>query len=368
MSVPLIDISRQHSALSEQLRNVFATHLGSGAFILGPAVATFEQQLASHCHSHFALGVSSGTDALVLALMALEISPGDEVITSPFTFFASAGSIARLGAKPVFVDIDPVTFNLDPRKIEAAITGKTKAIMPVHLFGQCADMTAIMAIARKHKLKVIEDAAQAIGARDHDRPAGSIGDVGCLSFYPTKNLSALGDAGACTTNDEALHKRMAMLRVHGESKRYYHDFVGGNFRLDALQAAFLSVKLPRLDSYATHRRVHACRYHELLAKLPITLPQAAEGQHHVFNQYTVRIPGGRRDALREHLTQRSIGHQVYYPVPLHLQKCFAYLGHSVGSFPQTELACNEVLSLPIFPEMTTAEQDEVVTALRAFWS
>lgn len=369
MAVPLLDLSRQHAALLPQLRDVFDRTITSGRFILGPEVQAFEEKLAAYCGARHALAVSSGTDALLLAMMALGISAGDEVITTPFTFFATAGCVARLGARPVFVDIDPVTFNLDPRLIERAVTPRTKAIIPVHLYGQAAAMGPIMATAKKHGLKVIEDAAQAIGARHQGKPVGAIGDVGCLSFYPSKNLAALGDAGACTTNDTALFERLKTLRVHGETSKYHHAFVGGNFRLDALQASWLSVKLPHLDGWAQGRRANAERYRSLLAGLPLELPRddTAAGSVHVFNQFTLRVAAGKRDALRKHLAQRAIGHEVYYPLPLHLQECFAYLGRKQGDFPQAEAAAKEVLSLPIFPEMTQVQQDEVAAALREFY-
>lgn len=375
MAVPLIDAARHHASLASAIREAFDRLLASGQFVLGATVSEFESALAAYCGAGHAIGVSSGTDALVLALMALEIKPGDEVITTPFTFFATAGSIARVGARPVFVDIEPDTFNLDPDKVEAAITRRTRAIMPVHLFGQCAAMRPIMEIARSRNLAVIEDAAQAIGAMDDGKRAGSIGHVGCLSFYPTKNLSALGDAGACVTNDADLAKRMTMLRVHGESQRYHHDYIGGNFRIDAIQAAALSIKLPHLDGWTALRQAHARRYETLLSGLPITLPRCRDGAFHVYNQYTIRVAGeasaggpSRRDALREHLTKRGIGHGVYYPVPLHLQKCFAYLGYQAGDFPVTEAAAQQVLSLPIFPEMTEPQQEEVADVLREFFA
>lgn len=368
MAVPLLDLSRQHAALLPEFRAVFERTMASGQFILGPEVQAFESKLAACCQTKHALAISSGTDALLLALMALGIKPGDEVVTSPFTFFATAGSIARVGAVPVFVDIDPATFNIDPARIAAAITPRTRAIMPVHLFGQAAAMEPIMAFARERKLAVIEDAAQAIGSMRGGRPAGSIGDVGCLSFYPSKNLAALGDAGACTTNDTGLFERLRMMRVHGEETRYHHAFVGGNFRLDALQASWLAVKLPHLEGWASGRRANAERYRLELSGLPLGLPAEAAGAHHVFNQFTVRVTGGKRDALKKHLESRAIGAAIYYPVCLHMQECFAYLGKRAGDFPAAERAANEVLSLPIFPEMTPAQQGEVIAAVREFFA
>ncbi|MBI1337609.1 MAG: aminotransferase class I/II-fold pyridoxal phosphate-dependent enzyme [Phycisphaera sp.] len=367
MSVPLIEINTQHKALADELRRAFDRHLTSGAFVLGEAVADFEKDLATYCQCPHALGLSSGTDALVIALMALGIGPGDEVICPSFTFFATAGSIARVGARPVFVDIDLDTFNLDPDHVEGSITPRTKAIMPVHLFGLLADMKRIMAIASKHGLRVIEDAAQAIGAAQDGQRACAWGDVGCLSFYPTKNLSALGDAGAVTAQDNALAAHLKSLRVHGQSDTYKHDHIGGNFRLDAMQASFLHIKLRHLDGYAIRRRENACRYHGALAGLSVVLPQAPDNMTHVYNQYTLRVPDGRRDALRKHLTGKSIGCGVYYPLPLHLQPCFEYVGLKRGALPRSEQAAGEVLSLPIYPELTQAQQDEVIQAIREFF-
>jgi len=367
MTVPLLDLIRQNEPLLPEMRRVFEQVVLSGRYVLGTQVESFEQRLAACCGAKHAVGVSSGTDALLLSLMAMEIGPGDEVITSPFTFFATAGCIARVGAQPVFVDIDPATFNIDAGLIEAAITPKTKAIIPVHLYGQAAEMGPIMRIARRHGLKVIEDAAQAIGAKDAGSVVGALGDVGCFSFYPTKNLSALGDAGACTTNDSALAQRMAALRVHGQEGKYHHTHVGGNFRIDALHAALLNVKIPHLASWTDARRDNAQRYDEMLTGLPVMTPVQTPGKYHVYNQYTVRVLGRRRDPLCEHLKGKGIGHEVYYPIPLHLQPCFAGLGLDATDFPQTQQACQEVLSLPIYPELTTQEQDRVVAAICSFF-
>lgn len=368
MTVPLLDLSQQHQSLQPELRAAFDAMLTTGRFIMGPQVEGFERKLAEYCHARHAVGLSSGTDALLVAMMALGVGAGDEVITTPFTFFCTAGCIARLGARPIFVDIDPVTFNLDPSLLPAALSARTKAIIPVHLFGQTADMGTIMRLARKAGVPVIEDAAQAIGARDGEDTAGGIGDVGCLSFYPSKNLSALGDAGACVTNNPELYERIRVLRTHGEVSRYHHSFIGGNFRLDALQAAVLSIKLPHLRRWEEGRRANARRYHELLGQdLPLVLPVEMPGRYHVFNQYTIRVPGGRRDELRRHLAAQGIGHEVYYPVPLHLQKCFEHLGHQPGDFPEAERAAQEVLSLPIFPELQPSQQDQVVSAIRGFY-
>jgi len=368
MAVPLLDLGPQHARLMPQLREAFDSIVASGRFILGPHVDQLEQGLSKYCGARHALGVSSGTDALLLAMMAMDIGAGDEVITSPFTFFATAGCIARLGAKPVFVDIDPDSFNIDPDRIEAAITPRTRAIMPVHLFGQTADMAAIMAIARRRNLRVIEDACQAIGAKQGEQRTGVLGDVAAFSFYPTKNLAGMGDSGALTTDDPDLHLRMKMLRLHGEETRYHHTLVGGNFRIDALQAAFLNIKLPHLDSWAEARRANAASYAEKLAGLPVVVPRQLPGRFHVFNQFTLRVPSGKRDELRKHLTSKSIGSEVYYPVPLHLQKCFASLGHRVGDFPLAERAASEVLSIPIHPDLGPEAQAEVVGVIREFFA
>jgi len=366
MTVPPLDLTAQHEPILDELRTAFEDVLASGRFVLGPHVQAFEQQLADYCEAKGAVGVSSGTDALLVALMAIDLKPGDEVITTPFTFFATAGCIARTGATPVFVDIDPVTFNLDPAKIEPAITDRTRAIVPVHLFGQACDMDPVMAIANKHDLKVIEDAAQAIGARDRGRPVGPIGDIGCFSFYPTKNLPALGDGGAVVTNDEAMLDKLRILRDHGQNPRYHYQMIGGNFRLDEMQAAFLEVKLPHLDGWAAARREHACRYHRLLEDTPLTLPDAGEDKFHVYNQYTVRC-ADKRDDLLAHLREAGVIASIYYPMPLHVQPCFEALGGKAGDLPISEAASNEVLSLPLFPEMTDAQQDEVSAAVHGFF-
>ena len=368
MAVPLLDISRQHNPLLPQLLAALDGVLRSGKFVVpSPEIEKLEQSLASICATQFGLAVSSGTDALLAALMAVKIGPGDEVITTPFTFFATAGSIARVGAKPVFVDINPVTFNIDPAAVEAAITPRTKAIMPVHLFGLMADMNPLLALAKKHQLAIIEDAAQAIGSRYHHQPAGSLGDIGCLSFYPTKNLAALGDGGACVTRDPSLDRQLRAIRLHGQTGEYQHEIIGGNFRLDAMQAALLNVKISHLEHWSNARRDHAGHYNRLLAGLPVTLPHEPDGYFHVYNQYTIRVGQGRRDALRKHLVDHQIGNKVYYPLPLHLQPCFSYLGYRPGQLPHAEQAAQEVLSLPMFPEMTLAEQEETTRALGNFF-
>lgn len=364
MPVPLIDLSQQHQNLLPELRDAFERVVDSGQFILGPFVEQFERELAERCRVRHAIGVSSGTDALLLALMAMGIGPGDEVITTPFTFFSTAGCIARVGAKPVFVDINPRTYNIEAEGIAGAITPQTKAIMPVHLFGLPANMGPIMEIAREHNLRVIEDAAQALGAAYEDEPVGSIGDVGCFSFYPTKNLPAMGDAGAVTTNDDELAQTMRIMRVHGADEGYHFPMIGGNFRIDALHAAMLSVKLKHLDDWIARRRELAHRYGRKLESVAATTPFEPTVRHHVYNNYTVRVRSGQREALRHHLQACGIGNRVYYPIPLHEQPCFKYLGYSHGALPASETASEQVLSLPIYPEMTDAQQDEVIAAIR----
>ena len=366
MAVPLLDLHFQNAPLLAEMRTAFEQIIDSSRFVLGERVQQFEQQLAQQCGTACAVGVSSGTDALLVALMALGIGPGDEVVTPAFTFFATAGCVQRVGATPVFVDIDPVTFNMDPDLIEPALTPRTRAVIPVHLYGQAASMGPIMRVARRHGLAVIEDAAQAIAARDGDQRVGSIGDVGCLSFYPTKNLSALGDAGACVTNDAELAQRLACLRVHGQDTKYHHNCIGGNFRIDALQAAMLQIKLTHLASWTDARRAAARCYDQLLTGLPLVCPKEADGRYHVYNQYTVRVTGGCRDRLCRHLARQGIGHEVYYPVPLHLQPCFSHLGTKRGALPVTEQAAGEVLSLPIYPGLTRSQQEEVASEIRRF--
>lgn len=369
MAVPPLDLPAHHQPQLAQFLTSFEEIVRTGQFVGGPAVERFEAHLADACGCDHAVGMSSGTDALLAALMALDIGPGDEVIVPPFTFFATAGSVARAGARPVFVDIDPVSFNLDATRLAAAVTPRTKAVMPVHLFGQMADMDAILAVAERQGIAVIEDAAQAIAATDAGRPAGSVGRIGCLSFYPTKNLSAMGDAGACVTGDVVLADRLRQLRNHGQTALYEHQHIGGNFRLDAIQAAVLDIKLPQLERWTRRRRELALRYSRLLtdARLPLALPVELPGKRHVYHQYTVRVTDGRREALREHLKAAGIGHGVFYPRPLHLQPCFAALGGKAGDCPHAEQAAREVLSLPIHPELSDAQQDEVVAALRDFW-
>ncbi|HZL90223.1 MAG TPA: DegT/DnrJ/EryC1/StrS family aminotransferase [Pirellulaceae bacterium] len=366
-SVPLLDVGRANRPLKDEFVAAIGRVLDSGRFLHGAEVAQLEHEIARLCGTEHAVACASGSDALLLALMALDIGEGDEVIVPSFTFFATASAVWRLNARPVFVDIDPATFNLDPQCVEEAITPATKAIIPVHLFGQCADMDAIQSIAERRGLWVIEDAAQAIGATYRGRPAGSMGAIGCLSFYPTKNLGAFGDGGMLTTCDEPLAQRLRLLAGHGMSPRYYHKVVGINSRLDTIQAAVLLVKLARLEEWSKVRSQHAARYDQLLRgrglDLLAGLPGAADNCDHVWNQYTVRIPGGRRDVVKAQLAQAGIGSEIYYPVPLHLQECFRSLGYGPGTLPHTERAAQEVLSLPVFPELTEAEQDLVVERL-----
>ena len=369
MQVPLLDLKQQHAALREELLAAVARTLDSQQFVLGEEVRLLEEEIARYSEAKHAVGCASGSDALLLALMALDIRPGDEVVTTPFSFFATAGSIARIGAIPVFADIEPRTYNIDPAKIEAAITERTRAIMPVHLYGQCAEMDALTEIAARHKLPVVEDAAQAIGAEDAGRRAGSFGRLGCFSFYPTKNLGGAGDGGMLTTDDDALAERLKRLRVHGGATEYLHEEVGVNSRLDALQAAVLRVKLPHLDAWSQARRERAETYSLLLtnARLPFDLrvPFIRENVRHIFHQYVVRVPE-HRDALVEHLRAHGVGVKIYYPVPLHLQECFRYLGYGEGAFPEAERAARETLALPIYPELRLEQQQYVVDVISRF--
>ena len=355
--------------MNTEIRSAIEKVLGSQQFIMGPQVRELEAETASLVGSKFALGCASGSDALLLALMAMGVDSGDEVITPPFTFVATAGSIARLKAKPVFVDIDPETYNLNPKQLESAITGRTRAIMPVHLFGLPAEMDAINRIARAHGVPVIEDAAQSIGSQYHGTHVGKIGEFGCFSFFPSKNLGGAGDGGMITTNDSDLAERIAVLREHGSRKKYHYDLLGMNSRLDTLQAAILLVKLGYLDEFTRARRRNADRYGELFKQAGleqwIRLPIQPEGQRHVYNQFVIRAQ--RRDQLREHLRARGIPTEIYYPSPLHLQPAFAYLGHGEGAFPQAEEASQHVLALPVFPQMTEEQQKVVVDAMAEFY-
>ena len=368
--VPLLDLKPQLATIRDEIDAVLRRVVDSQVFILGAEVAEFEREIAAYVGAKHAIGCASGTDALVLALHALGVRGGDEIVTTPFSFFASASCAALLGATPVFVDIEPGTFNIDPDKIEDAITPKSKALIPVHLFGQCADMDSILETGARRELPVVEDACQAIGATHSGRGAGSMGAAGAFSFFPSKNLGAFGDGGVVTTGDDALAARLRMLRMHGERERYKHQEIGWNSRLDALQAAILRVKLPHLDAWSAGRVANADRYDRLfaaaglVAKERVTLPVRAPHAGHIFNQYTIRVR--RRDALGEHLKSRGVGYGIYYPIPLHLQECFARLGYEQGDFPEAERASQEVLSLPIFPELTPAQLERVVSAIADF--
>jgi dTDP-4-amino-4,6-dideoxygalactose transaminase len=383
-NVPLLDLKAQFAQIRVEVMQIIEQVCASQRFILGDHVLALEAEVARYCASSQGIGVSSGTDALLLALMALGVGHDDEIITSPFTFFATAGTIARLGARPVFCDIDPASFNLSPQAvaefvkrrcdvkggqlINRATGGRIKGLMPVHLYGQAADMDPLMALAKQHGLKVIEDAAQAIGTEYQGVRVGSIGDIGCFSFFPSKNLGAFGDAGLCTTDDEELAESMRVLRVHGGKPKYFHGVIGGNFRIDELQAAILRVKLKYLDGWTEARQRNAAHYDAAFAGArlgKVVTPRAAVTGRHIFNQYVVRAEN--RDALKNHLSERSIGTEIYYPVPLHLQKCFAYLGYKEGDFPEAERAAAETLALPIYPELTAAQLDHVVASVAEFY-
>lgn len=374
-SIPILNLAQQYTNIAAEINDVVLEVLASGGYIGGSHVLGFEQQFAAYVGVSDCVVCNSGTDALYLALRALGIGPGDEVITTPFTFFATAEVVSAVGAKPVFVDIDAQTFNLDITQIKTAITDKTKAIIPVHLYGQPVDMAAIMAIASSHQLAVIEDCAQSTGALWAGQQVGSIGHIGCFSFYPTKNLGTCGDGGAVTTNDPAIAAKIRMLRVHGEKDRYYHEEIGLNSRLDALQAAILQVKLRYLDTWNEQRRAIASRYHKYLSQIPgIVIPQELPDSKSVWNQYTIRLQEGKkeaseinsnyRDKVRQLLQQQGVGSMVYYPLPLHLQPVYKNLGYQQGQFPVAEQACHEVLSLPIFPELSIEQQERVIYSLK----
>jgi dTDP-4-amino-4,6-dideoxygalactose transaminase len=371
MKVPLLDLQAQYRTIRDEVRAAVDRVLDSQHFVLGAEVQALEEEIARYSQTKFAIGCASGSDALLLALMSCGIGSGDEVVTTPFSFFATAGAITRLGARPVFADIDQQTYNINPALVAAAITERTNAIMPVHLYGQCADMTPLIALSEKRGIPIIEDAAQAIGAEDRRRRAGSMGALGCLSFYPTKNLGGAGDGGMLVTNDLEHSRRLHQLRVHGEEKKYFHKVVGINSRLDALQAAVLRVKLLHVDEWTNARQRNAQHYEIMFGDTGLTeqigLPFVATGVRHIFHQFVIRVRGDRRDALREHLRERGVGAEVYYPLPLHLQECFAYLGYREGSFPIAEAAARETLALPIYPELTTEQQDHVVNAIRDFF-
>jgi dTDP-4-amino-4,6-dideoxygalactose transaminase len=368
MVVPFFDITRQNQAVRKELDAAIADVVNSGRFILGKNVSALEKEVADHCGVKHAIGVASGTDALHLALRACGVKPGDEVITAPFTFVATAEAISYCGATPVFVDIDPNTYNIDPDKIEQAITKKTKAILPVHLYGQPSNMQKIAQICQKHKVKVVEDCAQAIGAEYNSKRVGSLGDAGCFSFFPTKNLGCFGDGGIVTTNDDKVAEEIKILRGHGSRQTYHYNIVGYNSRLDELQAAIVRVKMPFLSNFSRARARHAAFYAKNLKNLDqITLPQEDPNAKHVFNQYTIRVNAKERDQVFSFLRDKGIGVMVYYPLSLHLQEAFAQLNHKPGDFPQSEAAQNEVLSLPVFPELTSQELEEVCSALKEYY-
>lgn len=392
--VPLLDVPAQNAPLEAALRVAFDRVLASGRFIMGEEIDAFERESAEALEAGYAVAVSSGTDALLMALMAHGIGPGDEVIVPSFTFFATAGCVSRVGATPVFCDVCPVCFNIDPASAAERVTERTKAVIPVHLFGQCADMDAVNALAREHGLVVIEDAAQAMGARYRDKVCGTLGDGGIISFFPSKNLGGFGDGGLVVTDDGELAAKLRRLRNHGMEPKYYHPEVGGNFRMDALQAALLRVKLPHLDTYSRGRAANAADYMARLSELDgvvqadpahcrcldkadaaeaaspssLVLPVAYPHNTHIWNQFTLRVPGQeRRDALRDHLIEQGIGCEIYYPVPLHRQACFASLpGHALGSFPVSERLAGEVLSIPVYPELTADQREAVVRAIGFF--
>lgn len=371
MKVPLLDLSEQNSKLRPEIEAALGRVLDTNGFILGAEVQALEKELAGYCQAKYAIGCASGSDALLLALMALDVSAGDEVITTPYSFFATASAVTRLGAIPVFVDIDPKTYNLDVAQIEAKITEKTKAIQPVHLYGQCADMGELRKVASKYRIPLVEDAAQAIGSEENSERAGTMSEIGCFSFYPSKNLGGMGDGGFMTTNDEELAKRLFALRVHGSEERYYHKWVGLNSRLDGFQGAVLRVKLPHLDEWTEKRQANAGRYRMLFTDAGLTeeigLPFVRDNVRHIYNQFVIRVPG-RRDELREFLTGHEIGTDIYYPVSLHLQECFAYLGNREGDFPESERASRETLALPIYPELRRDQQEFVVQKIAEFFA
>ncbi len=385
MKVPLLDLKAQYETIKTEAEEAMLRVARSQYLILGPDVDLMEKNLCEYLDCKYSIGVSSGTDALLIALMAIDIMPGDEVIMPTYSFFATAGVVSRLNAKPVFVDCDPVTYNIDPEKIESLITVKTKAILPVHLYGQSCEMDRIMEIATKHGLKVIEDAAQSIGTQYKDgRQVGNIGDIGCFSFYPSKNLGCFGDGGLVTTNDEKLAEKLKILRVHGGMPKYYHKIIGGNFRIDALQAAVLNVKLPHLDSWTKKRQMNADLYTDLFKqnglaedegrseydeKNRVLLPKPVYKEfnlkhYHIYNQYIIRVK--ERDELRKFMTENEIGTEIYYPVPFHLQECFAYLGYKKGDFPVSEECAAETIALPIYPELTKEQIEFTVQTINKF--
>lgn len=384
--VPLLDLKAQYTSIEQEVMDVLREVCASQKFILGAHVSELEQRVAEYSQCRFGIGVSSGTDALLVALMALDVGPGDEVITSPYTFFATGGAVARLCARPLFCDIDPTTYNLSPTAVENLIRdigelrngelynrktgGRIKVLLPVHLFGQVADMAPLLEIAQANGLKVVEDAAQAIGSEySGDRRAGSMGDIGCFSFFPSKNLGAFGDGGLCATNDPALAERLKILRAHGAKPKYYHAVIGGNFRLDEIQAAILLVKFKYLDRWTAGRQKNAAFYDEAFERAglsgQVSTPVVMPGYRHIYNQYVIRVQN--RDGLKKHLTDAQIGNEVYYPVPLHAQQCFAYLGYQEGDCPESSRAARETVAIPIYPELTDAQQQHVVDTIAAFY-
>jgi len=369
MNVPLLDLQAQYVSLRDDLQQAVNRVMSSQRFVLGDEVRRLETSLAQYCQAKHAIGCASGSDALLLALMALDVKAGDEVITTPFSFFATGACVARLGARPVFVDIDPRTYNIDPSRVADAITPRTKVIMPVHLYGQCAEMDPLLEIGRRHGIPVVEDAAQAIGATDKDRRAGSMGLIGSFSFYPTKNLGGAGDGGILTTGDDEVAARLRRLRNHGGSNEYEHEEIGINSRLDELQAAVLNVKFPSLDKWSDERARKAEVYTKLLndadLRFPLVTPQVRSDGRHIFHQYVIRAPGNR-DALMEHLKSHGVGSKIYYPISLHLQKCFEYLGYKRGDLPESEAAADETFALPCYPELTDEQQVYVVEMIKTF--
>ena len=365
MQVPLLDLKAQYKTIKDEVGRAISDVCESQAFALGPAVAQFEEDVAAYCDVKHAIGVSSGTDALLVSLMALVVKPGDEVITTPFTFFATAGSVVRLGAKPIFVDVDPDSYNIDPAGIQQRITENTRAIIPVHLFGQMAQMKPIMDVARRHHLVVIEDAAQAVGASQDGVKAGNFGDCGCFSFYPTKNLGAFGDGGLVTTNTDELAQQIRALRDHGQNPRYFYHVVGGNFRLDGIQGAVLNVKLKSLDRWNEKRRQHAALYDNFFAGSPVKMPRIDSNNVCIYHQYTITVP--ERDKLQQYLAENGIGSAIFYPKPLHLQDCFSELGYRQGDMPVAERLCEEVLSLPVYPELTPEQIEFTAKTVLKFY-
>ncbi|HAA02635.1 MAG TPA: transcriptional regulator [Syntrophobacteraceae bacterium] len=368
MNIPLLDLQTQYQTIASELEAAMLRVARSGRYILGPEVEDLEQEIARYCGTEYAVGVSSGSDALLVALMALDIGPGDEVLTTPYSFFATVGAISRVGARPVFVDIDPETYNIDVTQARAALSTKTRAIIPVHLFGQCAAMNDLVAVT--DGIPIIEDAAQAIGAEINGQRAGSFGLCGTFSFFPSKNLGTLGDAGMVVTNDETFAERLRMLRNHGSQARYHHPLIGGNFRLDAIHAAILRTKLVHLDRWTSQRQANAERYRQLFVNQDLLdyldLP-VEHADRHIYNQFVIRVNGSQRDMLKAFLSDRGVTTAVYYPIPLHLQACFASLGHQPGAFPESERAAAQTLALPIYPELTAGQQEYVVATIGSFF-